>query len=337
MKFSVGYQLKNDDSLINTIIENKENINEVYFSFGDFPNGRGKLNDQAEISFLAQQKQFNDLKKLGDMPLNLLLNGNCYGKYALARSFYNKVGDTVEFLQQNFNLQTVTTTSPLIARFIKENFTLQTRASVNMSIGAIEGFEYVLDLFDSFYLAREYNRDLKKIKEIRSFLKSKGKGLYGLANSGCLKNCSARTFHDNLVAHEDESKEMDNAYVFEGQCKTFFSKKENRDNWLRYMTFIRPEDVSLYEDLFDGLKLATRVNKDPEKVITSYIQGSYSGALPEILEPNHTNLFYPEIIENKKIDPEFNKTVLNCNKDCLNCSYCKNVQKTATIDLLKGE
>ena len=100
-------------------------------------------------------------------------------------------GDTVDELRELYNLASVTTTSPLIARFIKENFTLQTRASVNMSIGAIEGFEYVLDLFDSFYLAREYNRDLKKIKEIRSFLKSKGKGLYGLANSGCLKNCSA--------------------------------------------------------------------------------------------------------------------------------------------------
>lgn len=337
MKFSVGYQLQNGDSLIKTINENKDKISEVYFSFGDFPNGRGKLNDQAEISFLAQQKQLNDLKKLGDMPLNLLLNGNCYGKYALARSFYNKVGDTVEFLQQNFNLQTVTTTSPLIARFIKENFTLETRASVNMNISAIEGFEYVLDLFDSFYLAREHNRNLNKIKEIRSYLKAKDKGLYGLANSGCLKNCSAHTFHDNLVAHEDESKEMDNAYIFEGQCKTFFSKKENRDNWLKYMTFIRPEDVYLYQDLFDGLKLATRVNKNPEQVIKSYVNASFSGALPELLEPNHANLFYPEIIENKKIDAEFAKTVLSCNKDCLNCSYCKNVQKSATIDLLKGE
>ena len=126
MKFSVGYQLQNGDSLIKTINENKDKISEVYFSFGDFPNGRGKLNDQAEISFLAQQKQIEDLKKLGDMPLNLLLNGNCYGKYALARAFYNKVGDTVDYLINNFNLKTVTTTSPLIARFIKENFTLQT-------------------------------------------------------------------------------------------------------------------------------------------------------------------------------------------------------------------
>lgn len=333
MKFSVGYQLKNDESLINTIIENRESINEVYFSFGDFPNGRGKLSEQCEISYLAQKKQLEDLKKLGDMPLNILLNGNCYGKYALARSFYNKVGDTVEFLKDNFNLKTVTTTSPLIARFIKENFALETRASVNMGIGTIEGFEYVLDLFDSFYLAREYNRDLSKIKEIRSFLNSKNKKLYGLANSGCLKNCSAHTFHDNLVAHEDEAKEMDNAYIFEGQCKGFFSKKENRDNWLRYMTFIRPEDVYVYEDLFEGLKLATRTNKNPERIITSYVKGSYSGSLPAILEPDHSALFYPDVIENKHINAGFLKTVLNCNKNCNKCSFCGEIQKNATVSL----
>lgn len=333
MKFSVGYQLKNDESLINSIINNRQSISEVYFAFGDFPNGRGKLNDQCEISYLAQKKQIEDLEKLGNMPLNLLLNGNCYGKHALSRSFFNKVGDTVEFLSDKFNLKTVTTTSPLIARFIKENFSLETRASVNMGIGAIEGFEYVLDLFDSFYLAREYNRDLNKIKEIREFLNSKNKKLFALVNSGCLKNCSAHTFHDNLVGHEDEAKEMDNAYIFEGQCKIFFSKKENRDNWLKYMTFIRPEDVYLYENLFDGLKLATRVNKNPERIINSYVKGSYSGSLPAILEPDHSALFYPQVIENKNINADFLKTVFNCQKNCNKCSYCGEIQKNATVSL----
>ena len=31
---------------------------------------------------------------------------------------------------------------------------------------------------------------------------AEGKELYMLANSGCLNNCSAHVFHDNLVAHE---------------------------------------------------------------------------------------------------------------------------------------
>ena len=332
MKFSVGYQLKEDFSLIDTIIENKENISEVYFSFGDFPNGRSNL---TQNGFLYENvnKQIEDLSRLENMPLNLLLNGNCYGKNALARSFYNKIGDTVDYLLNKFNLQCVTTTSPLIARFIKENFELSTRASVNMGIGSIEGMEYVKDVFDSFYLAREYNRDIEKIQEIRSWCNENNKKLFGLANSGCLKNCSAHTFHDNLVSHESESAEMDNAYVFEGQCKIFFKKRENRENWLKYMTFIRPEDVSVYENLFDGLKLATRVNSDPERIIRSYIKGSYSGAVTSILEPDHTAMFYPRIIENKKISQEFLNTVLFCDKKCHKCNYCNEIQKNATITL----
>ncbi len=331
MKFSVGYQLKNDDSLIQTINANRDSISEVYFAFGDLPNGRGRVTDQCEIPFLAQKKQIDDLKKLNGMPLNLLLNGNCYGKYALSRSFYNKLGDTVDFLLNEFELQSVTTTSPLIARFIKENFSLHVRASVNMGIGSIEGIEYVKELFDSFYLAREYNRDLNKIKEISNWCKENNKGLYGLANSGCLKNCSAHTFHDNLVAHESESQEMDNAYVFEGQCKTFFKNEENRKNWFKYMTFIRPEDISLYEGLFDGIKLATRVNRDPERIIKSYVRGSYSGAVTALLEPDHTALFYPQVIENKKITGI--EKVLECNKNCHKCSLCSEIQKNATLIL----
>ena len=332
MKFSVGYQLKEDFSLIDTILENKENISEVYFSFGDFPNGRSNL---TQNGFLYENvnKQIEDLSRLENMPLNLLLNGNCYGKNALARSFYNKIGDTVDYLLNKFNLQCVTTTSPLIARFIKENFELSTRASVNMGIGSIEGMEYVKDVFDSFYLAREYNRDIEKIQEIRSWCNENNKKLFGLANSGCLKNCSAHTFHDNLVSHESESAEMDNAYVFEGQCKIFFEKRENRENWLKYMTFIRPEDVPVYENLFDGLKLATRVNSDPERIIRSYIKGSYSGAVTSILEPDHTAMFYPRIIENKKISQEFLNTVLFCDKKCHKCNYCNEIQKNATITL----
>ena len=329
MKFSVGYQLKNDFSLIDTINENKEHISEVYFSFGDFPNGRSNLNKDG-FFFENIQKQLCDLEKLGDMPLNILFNGNCYGKYALARSFYNKIGDTVDFLQK-FNLKCVTTTSPLIARFIKENFQLETRASVNMGIGSIEGMEYVKDVFDSFYLAREFNRDFNKIREIRLWCDENDKKLYGLANSGCLKNCSAHTFHDNLVAHESESSEMDNAYVFEGQCKTFFKNSENRKNWLKYMTFIRPEDVCLYENLFDGLKLATRVNSDPEKIIRSYVKKSCSGAITSLLEPDQTAMFYPQIIENKKIDLS---DVFNCNKQCYKCNRCAQIQESATINLV---
>ena len=191
--------------------------------------------------------------------------------------------------------------------------------------------DYISDFFDSYYLKREYNRDLSKIKTARDWCDKNGKKLFGLANSGCLNFCSARTFHDNLVSHETEIIEMDNAYQFEGQCWEYLRKPEKNTDWLSHTNFIRPEDTHLYEDFFDGFKLATRVSNYPSKIIESYCKSSYNGAITELLEPNHSSMFYPMVIDNKSILADFGKRVLECSKICSECEYCRSVQKKATI------
>lgn len=336
MKFSVGYQLRNNDLLISAIKQYADKIGELYFSWADLPNGRNTIASVDMNRYTAREKQENDLLELSKygISFNLLLNGNCYGKYAQSRAFFCKIGDTVEYLQNKYNLKSVTTTSPLIAKFLKQNFEdIEVRASVNIGIEGVVAMDYIAENFDSFYLKREYNRNLKEIKRARVWCDKNGKKLYGLANSGCLNYCSAHTFHDNLVSHEAEISEMDNAYQFEGQCYTYLSSEEKREKWLSISNFIRPEDIPLYEEYFDGIKLATRMNSDPKKIISAYCKGSFSGAITDLLEPNHSGLFYPYIIENKKIPKDFAETVLNCNKDCENCNYCKNTLNDALVNL----
>ena len=337
MKFSVGYQYLENASLIDAIIKNKDNISEVYFSWGDIPNGRNTLDKFENATlFEIQNLQVRDLTQISKagIPLNLLLNANCYGKDSQSRSFYNNLGNTIDYIKTNFNLNSVTTTSPLIARFIKQNFEdLHVRASVNMEIGTTQGMDYISDLFDSFYLKREYNRNFEKITKAREWCDQNGKKLYALTNSGCLNFCSTHTFHDNLVAHESEISKMDNGYQFEGQCWDYLKKADKREKWLSITNFIRPEDVYLYEGLFDGMKLATRVNKNPVRIIESYCKASYNGAVNDLLEPNHFGLFYPTVIDNKKISENFVKTVLKCSKNCNECNFCKDTQKNATVVL----
>lgn len=337
MLFSVGYQLRADNDFIDCIIERKDKISEVYFSFGSIPNGRNTDYISNEFSpFEAEEKRRSDLNRLFEngIAFNLLLNGNCYGKYALARSFYTKIGDTIDHLKARYNLGSVTTTSPLIAKFIKQNFVdVKVRASVNMGVEAPDGMEYVKDLFDEFYMKREHNRDLSKLKVAKEWCDQNGKRLFGLANSGCLNFCSAHAFHDNLVAHESEVSEMDNCYQFQGQCYEYLKSDQAKEWWLSKTNFIRPEDVGLYEEFFDGLKLATRVNFNPRKVVEAYCKGGYSGNIPEILEPNHSGLFLPCVIENGKLPENFAKTVMTCDKNCRSCGFCKTAQRTATITL----
>ena len=53
---------------------------------------------------------------------------------------------------RKIGINSVTVTSPVIAKFFKANFeALEVRASVNMEIGTPEGMDYLTDSFDSFY------------------------------------------------------------------------------------------------------------------------------------------------------------------------------------------
>lgn len=306
MKFSVGYQLFSDTNYIENIIKRKESISEVYFSWGDIPNGRNNQLRQADLMpWEAQAKQISDLDILRkeNISVNLLLNATCYGRDSLSRAFFEKIGDTVDYLSGRYLLTSITTTSPVIAGFIHQNFPeLDVRASVNMGIGTIEGMSYVSDCFDSFYLKREHNRDFATIRKLKAWCDHNGKKLYALANSGCLNNCSAHTFHDNLVSHEQELSSVDNAFAFEGICGRFLKQEENLGRFLEYTGFIRPEDIHLYEGLFPAMKLATRVSANPIRILEAYIDRSrHIGSTLELLEPNHTHTIYPYFLENSDI------------------------------------
>lgn len=337
MKYIVGYPIKENKSFLNTIIQNKNSISEVYFSWGDMPNGRSSLSvDEALTSFEVQQRQVEDLKKLSGEGLrfNLLFNANCYGKDSQSRAFFNKVGNLVDYIAREFGLSSVTTSSILIAKFIKANFEdIDVRASVNMEIGSIEGISYVSDHFDSFYVKRELNRNLPMLLRLRKWCDENEKQMYLLANSGCLNNCSAHIFHDNLVAHEAEISAMDNGYQFRGVCWDFLSDENNSEKWLQRTNFIRPEDMELYEGIVPAVKLATRVNAAPARVLNAYVGKHYRGSVMELLEPNHSGIFYPRYIENADFNENFASHVLGCDKKCEECNFCAEVMKQACVKL----
>lgn len=132
MKFSVGYQPL--PGWIDAIVENAASVHDVYFAFGAMPSGRAGVADA--------DRQLEDLGRIADagIPLGLLFNANCYGARALSKAFFAEVGETVDRFAADGALKSVTTTSPLIARFVKDNFPgVAVRASVNMGIGLVWG------------------------------------------------------------------------------------------------------------------------------------------------------------------------------------------------------
>jgi len=343
--FSVGYPFSSDNDFADTVLKYSAKIREVYFPWAEIPSGRGTVgesggaagavNDGA-AAFELQSRMLEDLTRFADagIQLNLLINGNCYGRFSQSRAFFNKIGNAVDFLGGRTGLQSITTTSPLVSKFIKANFPeIETRASINMEIGSTRGMDYIKQYFDGFYLQREHNRNIRKIESNKRWCDDNGKKLYLLANSGCLNHCSVHNFHDNLVAHEAEIQAMDNAYEFKGVCHEYLSRKENLVATLRDTNFIRPEDIHYYEPYFSVVKLATRSNRNPARVIEAYVRGKYSGNLLELMEPDHSADIYPFIIDNTKFPEMYGKKRMECGLACENCGYCEAVLKQCAVDV----
>ena len=338
MKFTVGYQLaERDEPPFSRLIESyREHISELYFPWMDMPTGRSALSvRRGYTDWTAQERLEEDLSLIKKMniKLDLLFNANCYGDGALSKALANKVVSVLDYLGERFDgVDIVTTTSPFIAHVIKVNFSgIVIRASVNMRIGTIKGMEYMTDLFDSFYVQREHNRNPAKIKELKDWADSRGKTLLLLANSGCLSHCSGQTFHDNLVAHESGCGETINLEGFTPHtCWRFF---KDRNNWPAVLqnTWIRPEDIHYYEGLISTMKLATRMHALPGVVLQAYCSGSYYGNLLDLCEPGFGPIFAPEIIENSLFPDDWFMKTSSCNIQCYNCDYCKNIFKRVLV------
>lgn len=338
MKYIVGYQhLDDEDKFLSALLKHREHIREVYFPWDDFPNGRGSFTGRTGILlFESQRRLVDDLKMLrnASVGMNLLLNGNCYGANSLFRTFFTRIGDAVNYINNNIGLTSVTTSSPVITGFIRKNFPeLEVRASVNMEIGSTQGMDYIGELFDAYYLKRELNHDLPAIKSLKQWCDRKGKKLYMLVNSGCLNHFSVHNFHDNLVAHENEIAAMDNAFAFNGICHDYLRQADKRTTIISDSSFVRPENIHWYEPYFDAVKLATRNNRNPTAVIEVYVNNTYTGGVMNLIEPDHSEAFHPYLLENTRFPDVFGIKTLNCDKHYDTCLYWREVFNMARINL----
>ncbi len=330
MKFAVGFQLyeQGEEPFSHIVNTYKEHISEVFFAWQDISTCRSTVATRhGYTDWTAQARIEEELRAIKAMgiKLDLLFNGNCYGEYALSEKLANTVISTLKHLEEAVGgVEIITTTSPAIAHTIKKHFPdTEVRASVNMKIGSVKGMEYLSDLFDSFHVQRDFNRDLGHLKTLKEWADKKGKRLILLANSGCFINCSGQIFHDNLVSHESEICEVNNIKDFTPYV--CWNALKNRENWpmLLQNTWIRPEDIHCYDGLFDMVKLATRMHSLPGMVIDAYVRRRFYGNTLDLFEPGFGRALAPYIIDNSAFPEDWFSRVTSCDKQCHKCSYCK--------------
>jgi len=335
MKFSIGYQLAGDDeeSFAGIVAEFREHVAEVYFAPPGEPSGRSPLPDDPN-SRRRFERDIGAIRNLG-IGLNLLVNANCYGGQALSRNLQSRVLSQLGRLADIAGgADAVTTTSPAVAVMVKRHFPrVQALASVNMRIGTVQGMAYLADVFDGYYVQKECNRDIEHVRRLKNWADSRGKRLCLLANSGCLRFCSAQTFHDNLVAHEPEVAACDNIDDFMPYaCWNFL---RDRSNWAAVLqaTWIRPEDLHHYEGLCQTVKLATRLHDRPWAVLRAYASRRHEGNLLDLLEPGFSPALAPWVVDNSRFPDDWFERTSACGGRCEQCNYCSGVMDKTLVRL----
>jgi len=332
---SVGYQDNERVPFSSIVASYRDKIDEVYFPWVDTATGRSKIcGYDGYFDYSLQARLVEELQKIKAMgiKLDLLFNANCYGEEAMSQVLQGKIYSILDYLTDSgLRPEVVTTTSPAIASMLKEQYEdIEIKASVNMKIGTVKGMQYVAHLFDSYCIAKECNRDINRLKELRQWANENGKKLTMLANSGCMRDCSGQIFHDNLVAHESEVAKQKNVDFLPYMCWNFLKKQEN---WVSVLqnTWIRPEDIHHYDGLVDQVKLATRAHHLPGMVIDAYARRKYSGNLLDLFEPGFGEAFAPFVIDSSKLPEDFWERTTFCTKNCQQCHGCEQILKEALI------
>ena len=232
--------------------------------------------------------------------LDTLFNCNCYGDLAISPDLADFVTRTLrEMDAEGLFPETVTTTSPFIATVLRQRFpSVRIRLSVNLRVHGSVGFEPILPLFDSFYATRERHRETAWLRGMSDWARAHGKEIGIQANSGCLRQCPYQTFHDNLHGHDRRAQskvgERFDFSVF--LCRQTYAR--DHESFLR-ATWIRPEDLPLYEPFVDVVKLATRRHAYPEKIVAAYATRAYDGDLADLVDARPD---LPVVFDNRAFD-----------------------------------
>jgi len=334
-KFAVGHFLtdKPDDpaSFAELARRLAPRLREVYFPWPGLSNARSKIYNKPD----DEERIVADLKYCREhgMKLDILANATCYGEQSFTEEQRLHIIGIIRHLDElGLYPEIVTTTSPYIAKIFKLNFPdIEIRASVNMRLRNTLALEYLAPLYDSYYICRDVQRDLPTFHKMAAWCRDHGKKLCMLANSGCVRNCPWQVFHETLLSHQFSKsfKEMADQNL-ELVCNHLFVTHHLYE-FLR-CSWIRPEDIHVFEPELETIKLSTREAKYPLEIAEAYVNGSYDGNLLRLMDPYHAYSFRPNRVDNKSFPADWvtSGIAAKCADNCVHCGKCKEILERVT-------
>ncbi|MEA4861830.1 MAG: hypothetical protein AB7F40_02470 [Victivallaceae bacterium] len=317
------------ESFTRVISRYLDSLCEVYYPWPGVINARG-FSENAEV---MRDQLVEDLKwcRAHGLTLDFLVNGTCYGDKTFTIAQRDELCGIIETMRAAGILpEVVTTASIYVAKILRTEYPdIEIRASVNWQMNSTLALEYLGDLIDSFYLCRDLQRDFSMLERFKKWADDHGKKMCLLANSGCIRNCPGKTLHETVIAHDAEWNKEAIRLNFPAQyCETVYMN-DSPEEFLR-STWIRPEDIHLFEPYVSVFKLSTRKVPNPDEILKAYSSRSYDGDLARIMDPGHR--FGIHKIDNKSFPADWAQSGVAgiCANMCTHCGKC-----TATMRRVK--
>ena len=223
----------------------------------------GSLPTEATLrpSFVLSQASEDDvaayIRQAHDLAIKLVyvMNATCLGNREFSEEGRGEVLQRLQWLV-DVGADAVVTANPFVMELVRQNFPdLELHVSVLASVNDPRKARFFADLGAAvIHLDPQVNRDFRHLKAIRKAVTCT---LSLVVNEGCVLSCPIRQYHSNMISHSRESIAgryyVDYCYYQCSLQRTIDPVEYLRSPW------IRPEDLSIYEDLgIDLFKVAGR-------------------------------------------------------------------------------
>lgn len=181
-------------------------------------------------------------------------------------------------------------------------------------------------------LDRCLNRQIPELKEISTAcrLHFPELKLTLLANEGCLDRCPFKLTHDAQIAFANTGLAANETHAVNRELGCI-RELTARPAELFKSPCIRPEDLHHYEGVVEVIKLCGRTLGPAflQRVVRGYAERKYAGNLLDLMDTMEW-LAKRLYVANKELPADFWNRLTSCDKNCRNCSYCRDLTNTNT-------
>lgn len=310
---------------------------ELFGSLSNTPVGGGRPSFLLKDISLEQLGKYIRRVHQNGWKFNYLLNSICMGNREHEQGFKSTVLEHLGTLHE-IGVDCITVASPYMIEFVKKHFPkFVVKVSIFLDVDGVAKAKCVESLgADNIKVSIMRNRDFEFLRELRKAVKC---DLTLLVNQACLFQCPYTNYHGNINAHASVCEgRVEGPALMYCLLKCSVQKLKHPEQLIR-SRWIRPEDLSIYEELgYDTFKISGR-EMSTERIVTTtkaYATRCYNGNLLDIMNgvtimeglPKKHGV--PEIktpyVDNNALNGflEF-FTKQNCWNECFNCNYCKKI------------